>query len=132
MKILKRLILVIVCVPVFLVVFAVSVFVRFSALTGIDASGFTLQGAAADAARYEGGIRRETIDVPYITDEGTVETRQLLLYRPAEASGDLPLIYIPPLRRGGKHGGLPVLDGARLGGRLARVSGAVQRRADRE
>ena len=95
MKILKRLILVIVCVPVFLVVFAVSVFVRFSALTGIDASGFTLQGAAADAARYEGGIRRETIDVPYITDEGTVETRQLLLYRPAEASGDLPLIYIP-------------------------------------
>ena len=95
MKILKKVLWIVLCVNLFLVVFAASVFVRYSKLTGIDAGTFTLQGKAADAVRYEGEIQKKTLDIPYITNEGNVETRQIVLYRPGDAEGALPLIYIP-------------------------------------
>ena len=95
MNFLKKTVWVVLCIVVFIVVFAVSVVTRLSALTGIDGSSFTLQSEAADAVRYEGEINRETIDIPYITNDGVVETRQITLYRPADAEGDLPLVYVP-------------------------------------
>ena len=95
MRLLRKTLWVLLCAAVFLGVFAVSVLLRFLALTGIDSNGFTLQGQAAEAVRYEGEILQETVDVAYITNEGDLEIRQLRLYRPWDAQGDIPLVYIP-------------------------------------
>ena len=95
MKIVKKGLWIVHCGVAFLLVLTASVLARFFALTGIDERAFTLQGEAADAARYEGEVGKEIIDVSYITDEGNVETRQISFWRSAGAEGDIPLIYIP-------------------------------------
>lgn len=95
MRVLKKVLWITLCATLFLGVLIASVFAKFSALTGISASSFTLQGDAADAARYKGEVFKETVDIAYITNEGVIESRQILLYRPSDAEGDLPLIYIP-------------------------------------
>lgn len=80
---------------VFLVVLAISFAVKLSSLTGIDATSFTLQKAATDAVRYTGEIERSTYLVPYITNDGTVDEREIILLRPKDATGEIPLVYIP-------------------------------------
>lgn len=94
-KILKRALWIILCAAVFLVVFAVSAFTKLTAQTGIDPNSFTLQGEAAKEVGYEGEISKELLQIPYITNEGAVDTRQVTVYRPADAQGDLPLVYVP-------------------------------------
>lgn len=83
------------CIVVFPGVFAVSAFTKFTSLMGLGGSGFTLQGEAPKTSIYNGEIIRQTIQIPYITNEGDVETRPIILYKPADVSGDLPLIYVP-------------------------------------
>ena len=95
MRILRKALWFVLCAAVSIGVFTASVAARFLALTGIDASALTLQGEATEEAAYEGEVLRQAIDVPYITNEGVVETRQVLLCRPSDAEGELPLVYIP-------------------------------------
>ncbi len=95
MKIIKKVLWTFLCVIIFISVFALSTVTGIVRKTGINAGSFTLQSEAAEAAKYEGEIHKETIEIPYFTNEGTVGTRQMLYYRPAEAEGDIPLIFIP-------------------------------------
>ena len=95
MKFIGKTLWVILCVIVFIGTFITSTAVGFAGKTGINAGSFTLQQEAADAVRYEGKIHKETIDIQYITNEGAIETRQMVYYRPADAEGDIPLIFIP-------------------------------------
>lgn len=95
MKILKKILWILLCGLVFLGVFSVSALTKIAKVAGISADSFTLQSKASDDVRYEGSIQKQIIDIPYITNEGTVEIRQVLYYRPEEAKGDIPLIFIP-------------------------------------
>lgn len=80
---------------VFLIVFGISTVVKLSSLTGIDANSFTLQNKRTEAVKYEGEILREKHSISYITNEGTIDERQIIVLKPAGAAGNLPLIYIP-------------------------------------
>ena len=95
MKFIGKTLWAILCVIVFIGTFITSAAVGLIRKTGINAGSFTLQREAVEAARYEGEIHTETIDIQYITNEGTVETRQMVYYRPADVEGDIPLIFIP-------------------------------------
>ena len=83
------------CAVVFLIVFGISTVVKLSSLTGIDANSFTLQNKGTEAVKYEGEILREKHSISYITNEGTIDERQIIVLKPAGVAGDLPLIYIP-------------------------------------
>ena len=95
MKVIGKALWVILCVIIFISVFAVSIITGLAGKAGITGSSFTLQNEAADAVRYKGEVLKETLDIQYITNEGSVETRQILVYRPANAEGDIPLVYVP-------------------------------------
>ena len=95
MKTIGKTLWVILCVIIFLCTFVTSTLTGFAGKTGINAGSFTLQQEAVEAVRYEGEIHKEIIDIQYITNEGNIETRQILYYRPADADGDIPLIFIP-------------------------------------
>ena len=56
---------------------------------------FAGSGALRSEEESVGGFGREIISVSYINGEGKVESRPIVLYRPADASGDLPLVYVP-------------------------------------
>ena len=94
-KIFGKLIRGFLCAVVFLIVFGISTVVKLSSLTGIDANSFTLQNKGTETVKYEGEILREKHSISYITNEGTVDERQIIVLKPAEVAGDLPLIYIP-------------------------------------
>ena len=83
------------CAVVFLIVFGISTVIKFSSLTGIDANSFTLQNKGTEAVKYEGEILRENHSISYITNEGIIDERRIILLKPAGAAGNLPLIYIP-------------------------------------
>lgn len=95
MKVIEKALWVILCVIIFIIVFTGSIVTSLAGKAGITGSSFTLQHEAADAVRYEGAINKETIDIQYITNAGNIETRQLLVYRPADAKGGIPLVYVP-------------------------------------
>lgn len=95
MKVLKKVLWIVLCVVLFIGVFAGSSYMKFTSLIGLGGSGYTLQGIAAKTVISPDEITKETISVSYITNEGTVETRPIILYRPKDAKGDLPLIYVP-------------------------------------
>lgn len=95
MKTIGKTLWVILCVIIFLCTFVTSTLTGFAGKTGINAGSFTLQQEAVEAVRYEGDIHKEIIDIQYITNEGNIETRQILYYRPADVDGDIPLIFIP-------------------------------------
>ena len=83
------------CTVVFIAVFAASILGKLSSFTGIDVKSFTLQSEATEEVKYTGEIERETYTVPYITNEGNVEEREIIILKPEGQEGDLPLIYIP-------------------------------------
>lgn len=91
MNIIKK----IVWVVIFIIVFSVSTVVKLSSMTGIDMNSFTLQGEMAKDEEYEGEIIREKYSIPYITNKGNIEERQIVVLKPAGVSKELPLVYIP-------------------------------------
>lgn len=95
MKTLKRLLWISLCGVIFFSVFSISAITKIAKVAGVSTDRFTLQNKTADDAKYEGAIQKKIIDIPYITNEGAVETRQVLYYRPEDAEGDIPLIFIP-------------------------------------
>ena len=74
----------------FLGVFAASAF-----LNTVSAADLTGSGALRSEEESAGDFGREIISIAYINREGKVESRPIVLYRPANASGDLPLVYVP-------------------------------------
>ena len=95
MKVIGKALWVILCIIVFIIVFVISLITKLSSITGIGANSFTLQNAAVEEARYHGEIARDTLSVSYITNEGVVDTRQIIICKPEGTESDIPLIYIP-------------------------------------
>lgn len=92
----KKVLWVLLCIVVFFSVFGMAVFTKLTSIMGISGnSTYTLQGDTADTTLSEDEIKKEIIDIKYITKNGEVETRQIILYRPANEQGDIPLIYVP-------------------------------------
>ena len=94
-KIIKKIMWTLLCLILFVVVFGISTVVKLSSITGIDMNSFTLQGKEVKDEKYEGEIIREKFSIPYITNKGDVEERQIIVLKPSGMLGDLPLVYIP-------------------------------------
>ncbi|WP_054957905.1 alpha/beta hydrolase family protein [Paenibacillus dakarensis] len=92
----KKFLWVICCVFVFCFVFGASVVSKFKDILGPDlVASFTLQGATAAETLSADEFEKEIIDVKYIKADGEVDTRQIVLYKPANAQGDIPVIFVP-------------------------------------
>lgn len=96
-KLFKTVLWIVLCVFVFVVSFGGSALVKLSSIFGLSVSnaGFALQGNAAENPLKDEELTRNLINIDYITHDGRIETRPIMMYWPANASGDLPLIYIP-------------------------------------
>lgn len=92
----KKVSWILLCTFIFIVVFGISGITKFMSAVGIGGtSSYSLQGDTKNPTLSGDEIEKEIIDVKYITKDGEIETRQIILYKPAEAEGDIPLIYIP-------------------------------------
>lgn len=40
-------------------------------------------------------VRQDTLDIQYITNEGTIDTRKMRIYVPEDATEPMPVIYVP-------------------------------------
>lgn len=81
----------------FITVFGFSAYTKFLSVTGLNgnAGDYTLQGDRVAEAFSLDQTEKEIIDIKYITKNGKVEKRPVAIYRPKDARGDIPLIYIP-------------------------------------
>lgn len=78
----------------FIFVFAVSLIFNSLRTLGItDSTGFSLQSSGEEIADVP--FKTETIDIEYITKEGKLDTRPIILYKPQNVEGVIPLIYVP-------------------------------------
>ena len=96
-KLAKRILSVVLCIALFLGVFALSAFQKAKDIFGGELfTSFALQGEMAGEPLGASEMKQELIDVPYIKADGSVDkTRQIILYTPTDASDEIPLIYIP-------------------------------------
>lgn len=90
----KKILWSVLCVSVFVIAFLGSAAVKVTSLLGVNAN-FTLQGEVSGKAIKMEDYSSEKIDISYITNEGTVETRPLIVYKLNQTKGDLPVIYVP-------------------------------------
>ena len=97
MKTGKKVLWVLLCVVVFLGVFAGSAFLKARDIFGGELfSSFAMQGETAEEPLSDDEFSTELITVKYIKEDGTVDdSRQVILYHPAGVDGVTPLIFIP-------------------------------------
>jgi len=92
----KKVLWVLFCIFVFNIVFGLSVANKMKDIFGEELfSNFALSGASASETLKDDEVNKKIIDIKYIKRDGTVDTRQMILYTPTNVSGDLPIIYIP-------------------------------------
>lgn len=92
----KKILWIILCIFVFCLVFGLSAFSKFKDIIGEDmVTAFTLQGNAATQTLSDDEIQKEIIDVKYIKANGEVDTRQIVLYKPTNTQGNIPVIFVP-------------------------------------
>ncbi len=97
MKKVKSVMWVILCIVLFLAVFAGSVISKAKNIFGGELfTAFALQGEAASDKLSDGDLTKKLVDINYIREDGTIDdSRQIIVYRPTDRTGDLPLVYIP-------------------------------------
>lgn len=92
----KKFLWIILCVFVFFGVFGLSSFSKFKDIIGPDlVSAFTLQGNAAVETLSDDEFQKDIIDVKYIKANGEISTRQIVLYKPSNTQGEIPVIFVP-------------------------------------
>lgn len=92
----KKILWIILCIFVFCLVFGLSAFSKFKDIIGEDmVTAFTLQRNAATQTLSDDEIQKEIIDVKYIKANGEVDTRQIVLYKPTNTQGNIPVIFVP-------------------------------------
>lgn len=92
----KKILWIILCIFVFCLVFGLSAFSKFKDIIGEDmVTAFKLQGNAATQTLSDDEIQKEIIDVKYIKANGEVDTRQIVLYKPTNTQGNIPVIFVP-------------------------------------
>jgi len=96
MRFIKKSLWVILCVVIFIVVFLTSSVTKgigiFGESIGYD---FSLSGESDVKPLSEDEFTKEMMAVKYIKEDNTVDTRNMILYRPTFGEGDIPVIYIP-------------------------------------
>ena len=95
MKFIKNSLFVILCIFLFVVSFGVSAFNKVSTLIGFDQANYTLQGETSAEALSEEEYTKEIVQISFISSNDIVEKRPIIIYRPASAEGEIPLIYVP-------------------------------------
>ena len=79
-----------------LVLFAASFRIKMMNTMGLSsAAGFALQSSAKETLITMDEVEREFISVPFINKDGKVVERSIKFYRPKNAEGAIPLIYVP-------------------------------------
>ena len=79
-----------------LVLFAASFRIKVMNTMGLSsAAGFALQSSAKETLITMDEVEREFISVPFINKDGKVVERSIKFYRPKNAEGAIPLIYVP-------------------------------------
>ncbi len=95
-KFLKKFLKSFLFVIIFVAVFGVSAVSKFKAIFGGETfSAFALQGASSTVTLSEDEVTKEFVDIRYIKENGSIDTRQIVIYKPVDAKGDIPLIYVP-------------------------------------
>ena len=56
---------------------------------------FAMQAQLKKEMKPLKGIEKEKISIRYITLDGKVDTRKIILYTPKNAAKPLPLVYVP-------------------------------------
>lgn len=92
-KVLSKTLWVVLYVVLFIAAFAISALCKFNSVMGLGGN-YTLQGAYADPLTDD-EMSKEIIDIQYITNDGSIDTRPVMLYKSKNVSGDLPLVFIP-------------------------------------
>ncbi len=95
MKIIRKLLWVIFCIIVFYLVYSFSLSIKTLSITGTGVNNITSQNVRVEKVKFYGVITRDTLSVSYVTNEGAVDTREIIIRRPGSAEGDIPLIYVP-------------------------------------
>lgn len=58
-------------------------------------SGYALQGVTATEKLPDNAYTKEILEISYIKSDKSIDKRPIVLYKPANAKGDIPLIFIP-------------------------------------
>ncbi|GKX66534.1 alpha/beta hydrolase family protein [Inconstantimicrobium mannanitabidum] len=96
MKIIKKIGWIMLCLAIFIGVFGISAYSKAKNIFGGEFfAAFALQGASTKETLSKNEYNKRIIDVKYIKADSTIDTRQVIIYKPSGATGDLPLIYIP-------------------------------------
>lgn len=92
----KKFLWVIVYIALFVGVFGVSAFNKAKDIFGGELfANFALAGESAAEPLTEDEMKKEIVDIQYIKNDGTVDTRPMLICWPVKAEGDVPVVYIP-------------------------------------
>lgn len=95
-QIIKKVLWVNFYILIFVIVFGISAVSKFKDIIGPDlVSAFTLQGNAAVETLSDDEFQKEIIDVKYIKANGEISTRQIVLYKPSNTQGEIPVIFVP-------------------------------------
>jgi len=83
-------------VILFLLVFLLAAGTKGLSIIGISGSGvYNLQGNSSEITLNKDEVKKEIIDVKYIKRDGNIDTRKVILFKPANAKGDIPLVFVP-------------------------------------
>ena len=92
----KKPLYILLCIVLFIGTLSISIKNKMKNIFGGELfQNFALAGEAAEKPLGDDEVSKNIIDVKYIKEDGTIDTRQMIVYRPADAEGDIPLIYIP-------------------------------------
>ncbi len=95
-KFIKKLLWIILCTFIFIGAFGMSGISKIKDIFGDELfNGFALQGASSTETLSDDEVSKEIMDVKYIKEDGSIDTRQIIIYKPANVEGDIPLIYVP-------------------------------------
>ncbi|MFV0557331.1 MAG: alpha/beta hydrolase family protein [Enterococcus sp.] len=95
-QITKKILWIVIFISVFVLVLGLSMIVKFKAIIGPDlVTAFALQGEEAVVTLSEDELEKQVTDVDYIKGDGTIDTRQMVLYKPSDVQGNIPVIFVP-------------------------------------
>ena len=95
-KIIMKLVWVIVCVFIFAAVFVTSCFVKARDIFGGELfTNFAMAGSMSVEKLGEDDYTKEIVDIQYIKEDETVDTREMIICRPSNKKSDVPVVYIP-------------------------------------
>ncbi|WP_343556232.1 hypothetical protein [Sphingobacterium sp.] len=92
----KRFVIFFLSILLFVAVFGISATYTTLQILGVGGKNvFTLQGSSNSEPLQRDEYKKEVIAVRYINKNKQIDSRQIILYRPLNKKGNIPLIYVP-------------------------------------